>query len=59
MHRLVPTLVEEMGTAYPELVRAQALIEEVLEREEVQFRRTLANGLKLLDEATVGPGRRR
>jgi alanyl-tRNA synthetase len=54
MHRLVPTLVDEMGNAYPELSRAQALIEEVLEREEVQFRRTLANGLKLLDEATGG-----
>ncbi len=56
MHRLVPTLVDEMGNAYPELVRAQALIEEVLEREETQFRRTLANGLKLLDEATKGLG---
>ena len=51
MHRLVPTLVDEMGNAYPELIRAQVLVEEVLEREEVQFRRTLANGLKLLDEA--------
>ncbi len=54
MHRLVPSLVDEMGHAYPELSRAQALVEEVLEREEVQFRRTLANGLKLLDEATSG-----
>jgi alanyl-tRNA synthetase len=54
MHRLVPSLVDEMGNAYPELSRAQALIEEVLEREEVKFRRTLANGLKLLDEATSG-----
>jgi alanyl-tRNA synthetase len=54
MHRLVPALVDEMGNAYPELSRAQALIEEVLEREEAQFRRTLANGLKLLDEATSG-----
>ena len=52
MHRLVPALVTEMGQAYPELGRAQALIEETLGREEVQFRRTLANGLKLLDEAT-------
>src|SRR5205085_10117639 len=34
MHRLVPTLVAEMGQAFPELVRAQPLIEEVLEREE-------------------------
>jgi alanyl-tRNA synthetase len=52
MHRLVPALVAEMGQAYPELVRGQALIEEVLEREETQFRRTLDKGLKLLDEAT-------
>ena len=51
MHRLVPALVTEMGQAYPELQRGQALIEEVLEREETQFRRTLDKGLKLLDEA--------
>ncbi|NVE94086.1 alanine--tRNA ligase [Altererythrobacter lutimaris] len=52
MHRLVPALVAEMGQAYPELTRAQALIEDVLEREETQFRRTLSKGLRLLDEAT-------
>ncbi|MCZ8173165.1 MAG: alanine--tRNA ligase [Brevundimonas sp.] len=57
MHRLVPALVQEMGAAYPELGRAQPLIEETLQREEVQFRRTLANGLKLLDEATAGLGK--
>ncbi len=56
MHRLVGALVTEMGAAYPELARARALIEETLEREEVQFRRTLHNGLKLLDEATGGMG---
>ncbi len=56
MHRLVPALVTEMGAAYPELGRAQPLIVETLEREEVQFRRTLANGLKLLDEATGDMG---
>ncbi|MGZ3195713.1 MAG: alanine--tRNA ligase [Croceibacterium sp.] len=56
MHRLVPTLVAEMGQAYPDLVRAQPLIEETLEREEVQFRRTLENGLRLLDDATRGLG---
>jgi len=56
MHRLVPALVTEMGAAYPELGRAQPLIQETLQREEVQFRRTLANGLKLLDEATSGLG---
>ena len=52
MHRLVPSLVDEMGHAFPELTRAQALIEEVLEREETRFRQTLDKGLKLLDEAT-------
>ncbi|WP_310531843.1 alanine--tRNA ligase [Novosphingobium sp.] len=52
MHRLVPALVIEMGQAYPELGRAEPLIREVLEREETKFRQTLANGLKLLDEAT-------
>ncbi len=56
MHRLVPALVGEMGQAYPELGRAQPLIEETLQREEIQFRRTLTNGLKLLDEATAGLG---
>jgi len=54
MHRLVPALVGEMGLAYPELGRAQPLIEEVLEREETRFRQTLDNGLRLLDEATAG-----
>ena len=54
MRRLVPALVAEMGAAYPELVRAQPLIEATLEQEEVRFRQTLATGLKLLDEATAG-----
>ncbi|HEX8574164.1 MAG TPA: alanine--tRNA ligase [Allosphingosinicella sp.] len=52
MHRLVPALVAEMGAAYPDLVRAQPLIEETLKLEETRFRQTLANGLRLLDEAT-------
>jgi alanyl-tRNA synthetase len=54
MHRLVPALVAEMGAAYPELVRAQPLIEETLKLEETRFRQTLDKGLKLLDEATAG-----
>ncbi|MCA1654320.1 MAG: alanine--tRNA ligase, partial [Sphingomonadales bacterium] len=53
MHRLVPALVAEMGGAYPELLRAQSAIESTLAQEEVQFRRTLTNGLRLLDEATA------
>jgi alanyl-tRNA synthetase len=53
MHRLVPALVAEMGAAYPELVRAQPLLEATLAQEETRFRQTLANGLRLLDEATA------
>src|SRR6201982_1043170 len=45
MWRLVPTLVREMGQAYPELVRAEQLIEETLRLEETRFRKTLARGL--------------
>ena len=56
MHQLVPALVAEMGGAYGELVRAQPLIEATLAQEETQFRRTLQNGLKLLDEATLQMG---
>ncbi|HEV2562430.1 MAG TPA: alanine--tRNA ligase [Rhizomicrobium sp.] len=52
MFRLVPTLVAEMGIAYPELKRAEALITETLKLEETRFRDTLTRGLKLLDEAT-------
>ncbi len=56
MHRLVGSLVTEMGQAFTELGRAQPLIEETLLREEVQFRRTLSNGLRLLDETTGALG---
>ncbi len=58
MHRLVPTLVSEMGQAYPDLGRALALITEVLEREESRFRQTLEKGLRLLDEeaGSLGAG---
>ena len=54
MFRLVPTLVQQMGEAYPELTRAQALIAETLKLEETRFRKTLAKGLGLLDEASAG-----
>lgn len=56
MHRLAPVLVEQMGQAYPELVRAQPLIVETLRAEEERFRRTLGRGMSLLDEATAGLG---
>lgn len=48
--RLVPTLVREMGQAYPELARAEALISETLKLEEARFRITLARGLAILDD---------
>ena len=54
MHRLVPALVGEMGSAYPELKRSEALIAETLKLEEIRFRETLARGIKLLDEASGG-----
>ena len=49
MYRLVPALVRQMGQAYPELGRAQAMIEETLLMEETRFRQTLDRGLSLLD----------
>ena len=52
MFRLLPTLVREMGQAYPELVRAEALISETLKLEETRFRKTLERGLGLLSDAT-------
>ena len=50
MHRLVPELVAQMGQAYPELGRAQSMIEETLLNEETRFKKTLDRGLKLLDD---------
>ncbi|HEY8002998.1 MAG TPA: alanine--tRNA ligase [Phenylobacterium sp.] len=54
MHRLVPTLVAQMGEAYPELKRAEPAIVDTLRQEEERFRRTLGRGMSLLDEATAG-----
>jgi alanyl-tRNA synthetase len=54
MWRLVPALVREMGQAYPELIRAEALISETLKLEETRFRATLARGLTILEEETRG-----
>ncbi|MEM1048971.1 MAG: alanine--tRNA ligase [Pseudomonadota bacterium] len=54
MWKLVPALLREMGQAYPELLRAEALISETLKLEETRFRKTLERGLSLLDEATAG-----
>ncbi|MEM7774543.1 MAG: alanine--tRNA ligase [Pseudomonadota bacterium] len=52
MYRLVPTLVREMGDAFPELKRAQALIEETLKLEETRFKKTVQRGLDLLEGET-------
>jgi alanyl-tRNA synthetase len=54
MHRLVSTLVSEMGEAYPELGRAQAFIEDTLKQEEIRFRTTLGRGMALFDTAVQG-----
>ncbi|MFP7570569.1 alanine--tRNA ligase [Marivita sp. S2033] len=54
MYKLVPALVRQMGAAYPELGRAQPLIEETLRLEETRFKQTLDRGLKLLDDELGG-----
>ncbi|MDX1710640.1 MAG: alanine--tRNA ligase, partial [Rhodovibrionaceae bacterium] len=56
MWRLVPTLVDEMGNAFPELRRAEALVTETLKLEETRFKETLGRGLKLLEEETAKLG---
>ncbi|HXC90657.1 MAG TPA: alanine--tRNA ligase [Stellaceae bacterium] len=58
MWRLVPTLVQQMGAAFSELVRAQPLVTETLKLEETNFKQTLDRGLRLLEDETarLGPG---
>ncbi len=50
MYRLAPYLINEMGTAYPELVRAAHLIRTTLQEEEERFQRTLGRGMSILEE---------
>lgn len=50
MHKLVDSLIKEMGESYPELSRAKAVIVETLKNEEEKFRETLEKGLKILEE---------
>ncbi|MGE0007947.1 MAG: alanine--tRNA ligase [Parvibaculaceae bacterium] len=57
MWKLVPALVREMGGAYPELTRAEALIEETLKLEETRFRKTLERGLRILDDESSALGK--
>ena len=54
MYQLVPALTREMGSHYPELVRAEALITETLQLEEARFKETLARGLKILNDRLEG-----
>jgi alanyl-tRNA synthetase len=57
--RLVPALIERMGAAYPELIRADALVAETLRLEETRFQDMLGRGLRLLEEAlgALPPGK--
>lgn len=48
-YELIEPLIEVMGDAYPMFPKAQSLIEQVIEQEEVQFSKTLSKGLKILD----------
>ncbi|MBR2033660.1 MAG: alanine--tRNA ligase, partial [Alphaproteobacteria bacterium] len=53
MYKLLPALQKEMGEAYPELYKAEALIKETIKLEEERFIKTMDKGLKLLDEETA------
>ena len=50
IYKLVPVLIQEMGEAYPELSAQKELIMKVMKEEEDSFLRTLANGIRMLDE---------
>jgi alanyl-tRNA synthetase len=56
MWQLVPALVREMGQAFPELGRAEALVTETLKLEENRFKQTLDRGLRLLDDEVTRLG---
>ncbi len=56
IYKLVPVLVHEMGQAYPELGRAEALVSETLKLEEMRFQKTLSRGLALLGETSSSLG---
>ena len=57
IHRLVATLVRQMGQAYPELARAETMVAETVHLEEQRFLKTLGRGLQMLEEATQGLGK--
>ena len=50
IYKLVPTLVEEMGEAFPEIAAQQKLVMKVMQEEENSFLRTLENGIRLLQD---------
>jgi alanyl-tRNA synthetase len=52
IHKLVPALVREMGQAYPELSRGEAMISETVRLEEGRFLKTLGRGLQILSDET-------
>lgn len=53
-HTLVAPLAAEMGDAYPELVVAQAQVTRVIQKEEERFAETLAHGMQIYEDRTVG-----
>jgi alanyl-tRNA synthetase len=56
-HKLVPTLVAEMGEAYPELAAKRGIVEKALLAEEERFGETLENGMKVFDEVAARSGK--
>ena len=50
MYKLIPALIDSMGSAYPELLAQQSLVEKVIKEEEESFLRTLETGIRLLDK---------
>ena len=52
IYKLLPSLQKEMGDAYPELYKAEALIKDTIKTEEERFIKTMEKGLKLLDDET-------
>ena len=53
LYRLVDTLIESMGNAYPELKKQSELIKKVIKEEEEAFLRTLETGIKLLEKVVA------
>ena len=55
-HRMVPDLVAEMGSAYPELVAGQARVTDILRQEEVRFFETIEHGMAILESELAAMG---